>query len=482
MAKRKSKKSEVFTLQQAKDYLYSRNHAEASKALWMNCIITLTHYYKTIDSSHVTTLTKAELYEKYENINIYPLITDADKVIDLVMNKIENSTNGKDIALETKKTYIASVQRITDPGGLKLTKEAHEIYQKKFDEIAKESADIRNLNAPKAGNAKHPDFTWITAVTEYNQFLTEASFTNTKVGKKNLRAAIGVGFYVFMRPRRVQDFASLMYYSKRPSDRELEGINIIYGDGDKMFMSIDKFKTRFRTTGRTNKKKEVLPRFEKELNPRLAELLKDYIKKDNIPDMSKLTTTQKRAGVAYYILSKDEEHKEGYDDNSYSKLLSGFMKHIFKRNGLSVNTMRHAYNTFIMDNANMFNDKRMREISIEVGDKPRDMPTNTRYRTVAPELADIEKSVLEGIIVDNDYAKKLMEGNAEQAGSIQGDAKDDGEEEVVSGEVRQVPQTDRVAGVAGVVDEDLNVLYTRLGEATMQVELIKSMISKKLNF
>lgn len=482
---KKSKKSETFTLKQAIDYIQSRNHADGSKKLWSECIVVITHYYEVGDGTPITTLTKAELYQKYQNTNIYPLITDTAKTIDIVMNKIKNSMDGTDISLETKKTYITAIQRITDPGGLKLSKEAHDAYQKQFIEVAKASNEIRSRNTPKGGNAKHPDFDWITAITEYNQFLNEASFANTKNGRKNLRAACAVGFYTLMHPRRVQDYSSLQWYSKKPTD--LEDKNIIYaageGDDEKLFISIDRFKTRYRTTGRTNKKQEVLPRFEKELNPRLASLLKDHFKKDKVPDMAKRTVAQKRDGTQFYIFAKDDKHTEYYDDNSFSKLLTGYFKYVFKRAGLSVNTFRHSYNTFIFKNANSFTDKHMKEISLDVGDKPRELPSNVRYRDVDPKLADIEKTVIEEMLIDDEYAKKLMEGNAEEGGSIQGDvAKDDGEEEVVSGEARQVPKTDSVGGGAGVVDEDLNVLYTRLGEATMQVELIKSMIAKKLNF
>jgi hypothetical protein len=482
---RKPKKSEVFTLKDAHDYIYSRNHATSSKDLWFNCIVTITHYNETADGTPITTLTKAELYEKYENINIFPSITNTEKTIDIVMNKIKNSIDGTDISIETKKTYITAVQRLTDPGGLKLSKDAHEEYKKQFEEIVKITTELRNKNTPKGGNKKHPDFDWITAITEYNQFLNEAVFTNTKNGRKNLRAACAVGFYTLMHPRRVQDYSSLQWYSNKPDN--LEDKNIVYcqgeGDNEKLFISIDKFKTRHRTTGRTNKKKEVLPRFEKELNPRLASLIKDHIQKDKVPDMAKRTVAQKRDDTQFYIFAKDDKHTDYYDDNSFSKLLTGYFKYVFKRAGLSVNTFRHAYNTFIYKNANSFTDAHMKEISLSVGDKPRELPSNARYRDVDPKLADLEKTIIEEMLIDDDYAKKLMEGNAEEGGSIQGDvAKDDGEQEVVSGEARQVPQNDNVGAYAGVVDEDLNVLYTRLGEAHMQVKLLEGLIAKKLNF
>jgi hypothetical protein len=475
--KKKTTPISSFTLQQAKDFFNSRNYAENSNDIWLNAITTITTYNELGDAATSTTLTKKEQFNKFKNVNILPLIIDTDKVIDII-NKVEHSKKaGVLISLETRKSYYAAILRLTDPPSkLKLDKPIRELYKNLFEEIAKESNDTRNLNKPKAAVADNPDFTWLVAQREYRDFIAEASFTNTQTGKKNLRAACGVGLYVLVRPRRIQDYASLQWYSKKPSPRDMNDRNILYADGDKMFISIDKFKTRYRTsTGRANKKKELLPRFEKAINPQLASLFKDYITKDKVGDMSKMTTNQRRDGLNYYIFSKDDDHKEMYEDNSFSKVMTGFFKHIYKRPKLSVNTFRHIYNTFLADNMPMINDKKWKEIAIEVGDTAKEFPTNVRYRTVNPEYGDIEKTVLEEAMIDNDYVKNLMIGDAEEEGSVgnvpQGDVDD-----VVS-PTRQVPQTDKVGA-----DEDLKVLYTRLGEAKMQVELIKSMIAKKLNF
>ena len=480
------KKITQFTLNDASTFLNSRQSAENSIKIWIACITTLVHYNETGDVAPNTTLSKAEQFDEYKDIDIMPLIKDFDKVVEII-NKIEHSKKpGQLIALETKKSYYASVLRITDkPSPFQLSKELRKLYQDKFDAIATESNDIKSLNIPKGAVKANPDFTWLVALQEYRDFVTTASFTNTQNGRKNLRVACGVGLYVSIRPRRIQDYASLMYYSKKPSERELTDKNILYLDGKKMYISIDKFKTRFRTTTKSNKKKEVLPRFEKEINDNLASLFKDYIQKDNIGDMAKLSASDKRQGVAYYIFAKDDAHKEMYEDNSFSKLMTSFFKVVYKRPNLNVNVFRHIYNTFIMNNTDAINEKKMKQIAVEVGDTAKDFPTNTRYRTVDPAFNDMDITEIEGMLVDDDYGRKLAIAGAEEEGSV-GNVGDGGNmvdaEEVVSPTPRQVPKTDNVGGGAGVVDEDLAVLYTRLGEAHMQVKLLEGLIAKKLNF
>jgi hypothetical protein len=51
-------------------------------------------------------------------------------------------------------------------------------------------------------------------------FLDTHSFTNTKKGRTDLKMAVLVGFYILQRPRRVQDYATLQYYSKLPSEAD----------------------------------------------------------------------------------------------------------------------------------------------------------------------------------------------------------------------------------------------------------------------
>lgn len=492
--RKKQTNTMTFSLQQAHDYINNLPNAENSKYIWNSALTTLVHYDEEGDVAENTTLTKAELFEKHKDIDIVPLITNADKVIDIVSNQIVSSRTMQQIQLETQKSYYVALIRLTQRGSpLQIPKETRNIYNDKLAEIGKASNDTRNLNEPKRANLLYPNFTWTVAQDEYEKFITEHAFTNTQKGMKELRIACAVGLYVLQRPRRIQDYCTLQWFSRKPAPRDMENRNILYADGDNLVLSIDRFKTRYRVAGGATEKKELLPRYVKTVNPRLADLFRDYVKKAKIKDMTKLTVPQRRAGVNYYIFVKDndEEHTTPYDENTFSKFMTASFKYVFQRNKLSVNTFRHIFNTWVAENIQLFNDKKLQEIAIDVGDSPKNLPTNLRYRVANQEVAQMAKTEIDGVIAGNEYAKNLMIAGAEEEGSV-GNVGDGGNvedvaevadaDEVVSPTPRQVPKTDNAMVGAGVVDEDLKVLYERLGEATMQVELIKSMIAKKLNF
>jgi hypothetical protein len=111
-------------------------------------------------------------------------------------------------------------------------------------------------------------------IDEYNNFVDTHAFTKTKKGLKDLRVATLIGFYILQRPRRL-DYRLLQYYSKKPSEEEFKDRNILYNDDGKLYVSLDVFKTRYRVSGGSTEKKELLPRYIKELNPKLASLLRD---------------------------------------------------------------------------------------------------------------------------------------------------------------------------------------------------------------
>ena len=279
------------------------------------------------------------------------------------------------------KQYYLSVVRLTQKGApLQLPKEIRDKYNDKVKDFDKKSNDARNTNEPKRGNAENPDFDWLTAQKEYEDYISTKAFTNTEKGRKELRIAILVGLNVLQRPRRVSDYSSLQYFSKKPTEKEAEGRNILYKDGDKIYFSIDVFKTRYRVSGQATEKKELLPRYVKEVNGRLASLFMDFIKKLEIKNMSKLTPAEKRASKNYYIFHQEGNQEVGYTENTFSKVVATAFKVVFNnRKNLTVNTVRHIYNTWIAKHISEFNDAKLHEIAVDVGDTPKNLPTNLRY-------------------------------------------------------------------------------------------------------
>ena len=474
--KQQKKKDTTFTLNDALTYINSLANAENSKRNWRDCLATLTHYHE-VENPYPTVLTKAEMAEVHGDVNIAPLINDIDKVIEIVEQQIKSSRDGEPIKIDTMKQYYLAIWRCTQKGSpLQLSKQLKDRYNDKVKEFDKASNDARNLNQPKAGNLENPDFNWNAVQKEYDDFVSSHSFTNTMKGKKDIRIACIVGLYVLQRPRRVADYSSLQFFSKKPTDKEQEGRNILYIDDGNMYFSIDKFKTRFRVSGASKQAKELLPRYVKNVNSKLADLFKKYIKLFEIKDMSKLTNQEKRQGKEYYMFYQEGKSVEdGYDDNTFSKLISTCFKVVFNgRKGLTVNTFRHIFNSWISEHIQDFTDAQLMDIAVDVGDTKKNLPTNLRYRIANQENAGMEKTEIEGLIHDDEYARNVMLAGVEEGGSVgnveQQDRVDD-DNEVVSPAPMNVSQ-----------DESLDNLYIQLGKAMMEVERIKFVISKKLGY
>lgn len=471
----KKKLVTTFTLEQALDYIDGLANAKGSKLNWTNALATLVHYHEAGDLAFPTVLSKKEMADQYADVNIVPIINNVDNIIDIIDNKIKSSRNDNPIATDTRKQYYLSILRLTQKKSpMQIVKQKRDVIDKKLKEMETLSNQQRNQNKPKRANEKYPDFTWMQSQKEFEEFITTRAFTNTDKGRKDLRSAVIVGLYILQRPRRVADYASLQYFSKKPNERELKDRNIVYAEGDKLFFSIDKFKTRTRVTGASNEAKELLPRYEKELAPRLASLMRDYIKKWEVKDMSKLTSEEKRQKRQYYVFYKETgTYSDAYDDNSFSKYISGCMKRVFNnRKELSVNTMRHNFNTWLSENIQHFNDAQLKEISIDVGDTPREMATNLRYRIQLQENADMEKTQIEGNIYENNFIGEMVRAQAEEEGSV-GNAPSVQDVEEVNQMASPVPHVI-------VLDDDVDALYLKLGKAYVEVETIKAMISRKL--
>lgn len=468
-----------YTLKEAISYISGLANAPASRKNWMDALATLIHYVEAKDLAYPTTLKKSEMADKYADVNLIPIIYDIANVSEIIDTKIMSSRNDSPIAVDTRKQFYLAIIRLTQKKSpFQLSKEVKEFYQEKLKEIETLSNQQRNKNEAKRANLKYPDFTWVVAQKEFEDFIGTHSFTNTNSGRKDLRCAVIVGLYILQRPRRVADYSSLQYFSKKPAEKDLKDKNIIYGEGDKLFFSIDVFKTRYRVAGGASQKKELLPRYVKEVNPRLSSLIRDYIKKWNVKDMSKLTGEEKRQKKQYYVFYKETgTHQDAYDENSFSKYISSCMKKVFNnRSGLTVNTMRHNYNTWLSENLSMFNDAQLQEIAIDVGDTPRNLPTNLRYRLQTEGLGDVEKTQIEGIINDNEYARNVMLAGAEEEGSI-GNAPDGENNQEADNEVIS-PAID-ITTIANV-PTDIDALYMKLGKAYMELETLKLMISRKL--
>jgi hypothetical protein len=472
MPPKKKPSTSTFSLKEALNFINNLPNPTTTKTNWTSSLSTLVHYDQEGEMAYPSPYTKAEIGEKYGDVNIVPLINDIDKVTEIVETKIRSSRNGAYIALDTQKQYWLSIVRLTQKNSkLQIDKELKEKYNEKLKEADQQSNQQRNLNKPKRANLQYPDFRWIEAQDEYEAYLSSKAFTNTAKGITDLKHAVLVGLYILQRPRRIQDYSLLQYFSKKPSNKEAEKRNIVYKEGDKLFFSIDVFKTRMRVRGNAKEAKELMPRYVKEVNSRLASLLKDYIKKTQVKDMSKLTTAEKRQNKQFYVFSPDNKPDVGYTENTFSKVVSNAFQKVFNnRKGLTVNTFRHMFNTYLAYNITNYTDAQLQEISIDVGDTPKQMPTNLRYRIAAQANEGMEKTEIDGLIRRQQDAYNDALRQVEVEGSV--------------GNIEQQDDVDadEVASPAppDPIDGDLDTLYKNLGKVYIELKQLELVIARKL--
>lgn len=477
MPPRRNEPTTEFTLEQAHNYINSLANAANSKSNWTNALTSLVSYSETNMNLHEMDMNKQELYEKYKDINIVPLISDFDEVEDIVEHKLLSSVSKQPIAIDTKKGYYNAIIRLTQKKSpFQLDKETRDQYMDKLKDTEQASNKKRNMNKPQRALLAYPELTWFDLETELKQYIDTQSFSNTAKGRKSLRNAVIVGLYVIQRPRRALDYCILQYWGRKPTEQESKDRNILYKDGGKWYLSLDKFKTRWRVHGASKEKQELLKRYIKEVNPVLASLLKDYITKMGIQDMSKLTKEEKKKGVEKFIFHLEKGSQETNYGSGFSKHVSSCSKAVFKRNNITPNIYRHLFNTYIADNLNLFNDNQLNEISIDVGDTPRAMASNLRYRHQNQQVAHIaEKTQIEALIRYNKDAQDAMNRQNEEEGSI-GNIENNNED---ADEVQSPPpQPTNPINVS--TDTELEVLYKKLGTAQMEVRTLELMIMRKL--
>jgi hypothetical protein len=487
MPSRKQKQPPItknLTLEDALDYIYNLANADGTKKIWSNAIINIAAFDNPSPST--STMKVDELEQHFKDTNIATILNDFDRTVDVIENKIKNKQTGGDLSPETIKQYYLAIFRISQNGGaMKLDKDTREKYSKKYKEFDAIGNKKHDQNIPKRGNAENPDLTWTKVQQIYDEYITTHKFTNTENGRKELRWAVIAGMYILRPPRRVEDYELLQFYSKMPSAAEQKDRNFVVIEKDKATLYIDEFKIQHKVKGSSNKKREVMPRYEKELPPRLTSLSKDYISKRDIPDNAKLKqadkkelqkrdkqrrddmiaakvkTLPKETPVGYFVFFKETGEKdEKIAEGVFSKVVATAPQKVLGRKNITANTMRHAWNTWLVEHMSDFTDEQIKQFAIDVGDTPKNLPTHLRYRHANQKNVGTEKTeIVEGLHGDK-YVKEMM-NEQEEEGSV-GDI----------GEIDEVVSPKAPINV--VVDNDEEALYRRLAE--LEVEKIKIMV------
>jgi uncharacterized membrane-anchored protein YhcB (DUF1043 family) len=347
MPPKKVKVTTSKTLKSCVEFYNSLLNPESTKSNWKRSLIGLVANTKRGELDD--TLLNNELGEKYEDVDMIPIITDFDKVVETV-DGIKSKRNGNGIATDTKKQYYAAVYALFSKKAKNIVveKELKDKYMDKIKELEAMSNDKRKMNEPQRGNLLYPEMTWEKFREDLDKYSDTNSFGKTKIGIERLRRACIVSMFVMLRTRRVEDYELLQYYSKLPTEEGMKGKNILHVEKGKATIYLDVFKTRWRV--KNQMKKELLPRYIKELPPRLTELLIDYIKKAGIKDNSKRTKQEIKDDVKWYVFhveSKDQTVK--YQKIGFSTTISAAMNKVYDKKDMSVNTIRHSFNTWLVD-------------------------------------------------------------------------------------------------------------------------------------
>ena len=396
-----------FTLYRCFEIINALANPDTTKEIYNRCLANLAIFASAAPQAF-NDMTSYEASARLKDFDMGKLIRNFDRTVEVVENIAYNRKNGQPISVESKCQMYKAICKLfgKGTGKFEVDKTLKDAYNKKVKDFDVMGNAVRDLNAPKRGVAEHPDFTWEKAQAIYTSYIDTESMTNTKTGNHRLRIATILGFYILQRPRRVQDYQLLQLYSKYPASHPKDK-NILVMDKDKATIYIDKFKTRWTTKGSSKTRKEVLPLYKKELNPRLVSLLKDYIKHFGIKDKQ------------YLFAPEGGNHNEPYSDKSFGTAVASSLSQIMKRKKIGgVNTLRHWFNTFVTENYNQYNDGQRKEIALDVGDTPRNPSTNMRY-TIANQ-ANKDKSVTEiqGDIHERDRANDLAILEAEEEGSV----------------------------------------------------------------
>lgn len=448
---------------------------DSTKSNWRRSFIGL--IANTLNEGEDDILTNDELGEKFSGIDVIPIITDFEKVVGTV-DGIKSKRDGNLIAVDTKKQYYSAVVALTSNkrNNVVMDKELLDKYKDKVQELDKASNDKRDLNQAQRGELTNEDMTWERFREGLNEYIDTHPFTKTQTGNARLRRACIVAMYVYARPRRVTDYELLEYHSKLPSEEERKGKNILHLEKGKATIYIDVFKIRKRV--KNQKVKEPLKTYIKELDPKLTELLQKYIKNAEIKDNSKRTKQEKKDNVTYWFYHIEKEAQtQRYQNSGFSKAISAALKEVYKKTELSVNTLRHAFNTWLLKHIHEFNDAQRKQISEDVGDTPRNPATNERYRRSKKE--NVGKSVTE--IEGNIHVADAIRNGGGEEGSVGGGAEQPDLDEVNS--PPNAPNAPNNPKLNATYPEGytLRQLYQMYGEAVFNVKSIENHITHMLN-
>jgi hypothetical protein len=465
---------ETYTLAQSIVFIDDLANPQKTKENYIRYLTGLVANWKEDDE--YMNLTSEELAKRHADVDIMPLVQDVDTVLDLIENTIKNKRTGGEISIDTKKHYIQSVYAVMNPrykDHIKVKGSLRTKYSELVKEYDAKSNQKRNTHTRRGGMAENREFDWPFAVEKYTEFLNDGSFENSGQGNNSLAAALITGLYVLHRPRRVKDYALLQYYSEKPTDNEMKDKNIVVLTDDKATFYIDNFKTRYITRYKKKAREELLETYVKEVNGQLASLLRDYIERFKVVDMTHASDDKQHFiftsnTIDDGLSEKDLAKTISKMDDAFGKRVSYALRTVYKLNKLTVNSMRHAFNDWIAKHFNEYTDAQHQAIAIDVGDKPTRMQSNIRYRYANENNVDKDNTQIQDELIGMEQANRM--------------AREDMEEEASVGAPEPLQDITEMEAPTNVGnDSTLRELYEKYGMLYFSLKKIEMQIMQKLN-
>lgn len=360
--------------------------------------------------------------------NIKKLLDNFKQLDDYIQTKKAQRT-GKPITVQSKKSYYIALRALSEHLPF-IGDEAKAFYVEQQDTFNKKALQQSGENKPPERFEEEGLPPWNDVAELYKRFTGSA-----KYGVNHMIIAL----YTLIPPRR-GDYRTMVYLDKKPNfkpsvpskkrdrsirDKSDNPYNYIYPDGDSYEMVLTQYKT--------NDRYGV---YQTRLPIELASIVKKYITKQNIANntiMFRTSNLAKTTGEPFIPVK----------ENSWSNKVTNAFKLKYDKHIISIGNLRHMYITSHITN---------------------DLTTN--------EKEAIAVAMGHSIGMQERYRQHNIEDNNEEEG-------ENNDEDGVNQSDTQNEQI--LSQESNVEVEDLGVLYQKLGQAMMEVELLKNLIAKKLN-
>ena len=214
----------------------------------------------------------------------------------------------------------------------------------------------------------------------------------------NIQALLVVSFYTLLRPRRLE-YRMLKVFENTPTDKQVnqneDNWVVVRPKGNQnVVMVLNEYKTAKR------KQRKFLGQYKKDLPDKLTSLLRQYVKKAN------------RKNADYLFVNKNGEP---YTDNKFSAFVKKSCEKVLGI-PLSVNSFRHLFVSWVVQNYKKYNNDDIKQIARDVGDAR--LETLLNYRIAEQRIDDEGITQIHNEIIEDRRREMAKVLELEEEGSV----------------------------------------------------------------